>query len=57
MLLQIYPESLQQLYGQVAKSPSKKYLVVVLFTLMGLIFIVGLFCGRISRRSAISKKK
>ncbi|KAE9535287.1 hypothetical protein AGLY_008020 [Aphis glycines] len=53
----IYPESLQQLYGQVAKSPSKKYLIVVLFTFMGLIFIVGLFCGRVSRRSAISKKK
>lgn len=56
-MFQIYPESLQQLYGQVSKSPSKKYLIVVLFTLMGLIFIIGLFCGRVSRRNVISKKK
>lgn len=51
------PEDLGQLYSQVATSPSKKYFLLILMTFIGIIFIMGLFCGRASRRTIALKNK
>ncbi|KAK9511032.1 hypothetical protein O3M35_005681 [Rhynocoris fuscipes] len=50
-------ENLQELYGQVYHSPSKKYFIVVGMSFVGMIFILGMFCGRAMRRSIIGKNK
>ncbi|KAG5892124.1 hypothetical protein JTB14_032347 [Gonioctena quinquepunctata] len=44
------PEDLQELLHQVTLSPSKFYFVIVLFTIIGIIFLIGVFCGRFSKR-------
>lgn len=51
------PEDLGQLYSQVITSPSKKYFLLVLMTFIGFIFIIGLFCGRVTRRTIALKNK
>ncbi|XP_075212772.1 Golgi apparatus protein 1 [Lycorma delicatula] len=51
------PNSLGDLYGQVQNSPSRKYFTVVAITFIGMIFITGLFCGRITRRTTQMKNK
>lgn len=56
-LVQQSPGDLGELYSQVVTSPSKKYFLVVLMTFIGVIFIIGLFCGRITRRTIALKNK
>lgn len=56
-LIQQAPEDLGQLYSQVVTSPSKKYFLVVLMTFVGIIFVIGLFCGRVTRRTIALKNK
>lgn len=56
-LVQQAPEDLGELYSQVVTSPSKKYFLVVLMTFIGFIFIIGLFCGRVTRRTIALKNK
>lgn len=51
------PEDLGQLYDQVLTSPSKKYFLLVMFSCLGFIFIAGMFCGRVARRSTVLKNK
>lgn len=51
------PEDLKQLYTQVVQSPSNKYFLLLMVSFVGFIFIVGMFCGRVARRSAVSKNK
>lgn len=56
-LVQQAPEDFGELYSQVVTSPSKKYFLVVLMTFIGFIFIIGLFCGRATRRTIALKNK
>lgn len=51
------PENLHQLYYQVVTSPSKHYFYLVIFMMIGSIFVVGMFCGRVSRRHMLIKNK
>lgn len=51
------PEDFQDLYDQVVTSPAKRYFLVVFFTFVGMTFIAGLFCGRVTRRAKYMKRK
>ncbi|GJQ66994.1 hypothetical protein Trydic_g7986 [Trypoxylus dichotomus] len=53
----IAPESLQQLYTQVVGSPVKHYFFFVILMVIGTIFVIGIFCGRVSRRHMLIKNK
>ncbi|XP_018326849.1 Golgi apparatus protein 1 isoform X2 [Agrilus planipennis] len=54
----VFPiDGLQGLYSQVAVSPAKNYLFMVMFMVIGSFFIAGLFCGRVSNKRKISKNK
>ncbi|XP_076470547.1 Golgi apparatus protein 1-like isoform X2 [Babylonia areolata] len=44
------PESFGEIYDSIASSPSKNYFMVVLFTVVAIIFIVGISCGRVTKR-------
>lgn len=52
-------ESLSDLYEQVVASPSRKYFMILLFTFVGFIFLVGLLFGRVfvPRRHIALKNK
>jgi len=50
-------QNLVDLYGQVSHSPAKKYFMVVALTCIGMIFVIGLFCGRYVRRTNLTKNK
>nr|XP_029727793.1 Golgi apparatus protein 1-like isoform X1 [Aedes albopictus] len=50
-------ENLSQLYTQVVDSPSKHYFLLVLFGCVSIVFISGLLCGRVSRRTIALKNK
>jgi len=50
-------ESIQDLYSHVNESPHRNYFLIVAMTLVGVIFIFGLFCGRATKRKAASKNK
>ncbi|XP_038115158.1 Golgi apparatus protein 1 isoform X1 [Culex quinquefasciatus] len=50
-------ESLGQLYTQVVDSPSRHFFLLVLFSFVGFIFIFGLLCGRVTRRTIAMKNK
>lgn len=51
------PENFGEIYTQVSSSPAKKYILLVSFSFLGLIFIFGLFCGRMTRRHVYMKTK
>lgn len=51
------PENLNQLYYQVVASPSRHYFFLVIFMMIGSIFVIGMFCGRVSRRHMLVKNK
>lgn len=51
------PENLGQLYSQVVTSPSKRYFLLVIISFLGIIFLFGIFCGRVSRRTMAIKNK
>ncbi|XP_059141674.1 Golgi apparatus protein 1-like [Physella acuta] len=44
------PESFQEIVDQMTASPSRNYFFAILFTVIGVIFIVGLTCGRVTKR-------
>ncbi|KAK7475018.1 hypothetical protein BaRGS_00033765 [Batillaria attramentaria] len=44
------PESFGEIYESIVQSPAKNYFVAILFTVVGVIFIVGLTCGRVTKR-------
>lgn len=50
------PESLQELGTSVLQSRSKTYLLGVLMTIIGVIFLVGISCGRVTKRVPLSMK-
>jgi hypothetical protein len=49
-------ESLSDLSQQVLSSPAKNYLMGVLMTIIGIIFIVGITCGRVTKRVTREQK-
>ncbi|XP_053402519.1 Golgi apparatus protein 1-like [Mercenaria mercenaria] len=49
-------ESLSELSQQVMTSPAKNYLLGVLMTIIGIIFIVGITCGRVTKRVTREQK-
>ncbi|CAH0557545.1 unnamed protein product [Brassicogethes aeneus] len=51
------PENLQQLYSQVVASPSKHYFFLVIMMLFSSIFVIGMFCGRVTRKHRLIKNK
>ncbi|CAL7951690.1 unnamed protein product [Xylocopa violacea] len=53
----IGPNSIEELYSTVNRSPARRYFMIVALTMIGLIFITGLFCGRVTRRTMIMKNK
>ena len=53
----IAPNSIQELYSTVNRSPARRYFMIVALTMIGLIFITGLFCGRVTRRTMLLKNK
>ncbi|XP_076234853.1 Golgi apparatus protein 1 [Calliopsis andreniformis] len=53
----IAPNSIQELYSTMNRSPARRYFIIVALTMIGLIFITGLFCGRVTRRTMILKNK
>ncbi|XP_077982397.1 Golgi apparatus protein 1-like [Glandiceps talaboti] len=44
------PETLADLYQQIQNSPSKNYYLIVLFGVIGVLFLFGMVCGRASKR-------
>ncbi|GAB0086076.1 Golgi apparatus protein 1 [Sergentomyia squamirostris] len=51
------PENWSDLYAQVSTSPSKKIFFIAFLSMVGFIFIIGLFCGRATRRTIAMKNK
>lgn len=51
------PENMEQLVNQVVTSPAKKFFIVILMTAVGIIFIMGIFLGRVSKRAMNTKNK
>ncbi|KAK3085351.1 hypothetical protein FSP39_001959 [Pinctada imbricata] len=49
-------EGFQQIYDQIASSPSKLYILGVICAVIGMIFIVGITCGRASKKIAKQNK-
>ncbi|XP_023221124.1 Golgi apparatus protein 1-like [Centruroides sculpturatus] len=43
-------ETIEELVRQVASSPARNYFAVVAMGLLGIIFVGGLFCGRVTKR-------
>ncbi|XP_037558857.1 Golgi apparatus protein 1 [Dermacentor silvarum] len=43
-------ESIRDVVQQIANSPSRNYFVVVAMGVLGIIFVGGLFCGRVTKR-------
>jgi len=50
-------DSLEDLYSHVSFSPHRNYFLIVGMTMVGVIFIFGLFCGRATKRKAAAKDK
>lgn len=51
------PETLVDFINTVNRSPAKRYFLILTFTVVGLIFIAGISCGRVSRRTMLMKNK
>ncbi|XP_064105225.1 Golgi apparatus protein 1-like [Macrobrachium nipponense] len=49
--------SLEDLVRQVSISPERNYIILSLITIIGIIFIIGLFCGRSTRRYKLLKDR
>ena len=50
-------ESFDDLVQSVVGSKQRNYLLVVVFSIVGVIFVVGIFCGRSSRRYRLLKNR
>ncbi|WAR13033.1 GSLG1-like protein [Mya arenaria] len=54
---QIAPiETIEDLHGQIMQSPARNYIYGVLMTIIGVIFIVGITCGRVTKRVSAAQK-
>ncbi|CAK1603409.1 unnamed protein product [Parnassius mnemosyne] len=52
-----HAENLGDIYNELSSSPSKKYFLLVAISIIGLIFIFGLYCGRMTKRAMYIKRK
>jgi len=50
-------ESVNDLVEQISLSPAKNIFLVLGFSLIGVILLLGVFCGRISKRQIALKNK
>ena len=50
-------ESVNDLVEQISLSPAKNFFLVLGFSLIGAILLLGVFCGRISKRHVAAKNK
>lgn len=50
-------ESFSDLYDTVVTSPARRYFMIVMFTFVGFIFIIGLFFGRATRKHIALKNR
>ncbi|XP_063838932.1 Golgi apparatus protein 1 [Ostrinia nubilalis] len=50
-------ENFGDVFNELSSSPSKKYFLVVCISFVGLIFIFGLYCGRMTKRAMYVKRK
>ncbi|XP_041989238.1 Golgi apparatus protein 1 [Aricia agestis] len=50
-------DDLSDVYDGISSSPSKIYFMVIGISIVGLIFIFGLYCGRITKRAMYIKRK
>ncbi|XP_012945019.1 Golgi apparatus protein 1 [Aplysia californica] len=44
------PESFSEIYEEISASPARNYLLAILFSVVGIVFIMGLTCGRVTKR-------
>ncbi|XP_037933089.1 Golgi apparatus protein 1 isoform X2 [Teleopsis dalmanni] len=51
------PENVEQLVTQVVTSPAKKFFLVILMTAVGMVFLMGIFLGRVTKRAMNIKNK
>ncbi|XP_015515645.1 Golgi apparatus protein 1 [Neodiprion lecontei] len=52
------PKNIEELYSTVIKkSPAKRYFLIVASTVIGVAFITGMFCGKVTRRTMVMKNK
>lgn len=51
------PQNIGELVVQVNRSPGRRYFMLVGLTIVGMVFIIGMFCGRVTRRTMIMKNK
>ncbi|XP_061387382.1 Golgi apparatus protein 1-like, partial [Musca vetustissima] len=51
------PENMEQLVNQVVTSPAKKFFIVILMTAVGMVFMLGIFFGRVTKRAMNTKNK
>nr|XP_022918978.1 Golgi apparatus protein 1 isoform X1 [Onthophagus taurus] len=51
------PENLVQLYSQVALSPAKHYFLFLIFLVISSMLMIGIFCGRVTKRHMLLKNK
>lgn len=49
-------ETIRDVVQQLANSPSRNYFLVVAMAILGVIFVGGLFCGRVTKRVPASFK-
>ncbi|CAG9121359.1 unnamed protein product [Plutella xylostella] len=50
-------ENFGDVYSEISSSPSKKYFLLVGISIIGLIFIFGLYCGRLTKKAMYVKRK
>ena len=43
-------ESVNELVAQISASPAKTYLLGVICSIIGVIFLIGITCGRVTKR-------
>lgn len=48
--------SVSELYEQMVMSPAKRSFVVLILSVVGMVFIFGMICGRVNRSQAMKNK-
>ena len=49
-------ESFEELANQIISSPARHYFLGIIFAVVGMLFIAGLFCGRVTKRVSVQTK-
>lgn len=48
--------SVSELYEQMVMSPAKRSFVVLILSVVGMVFVFGMVCGRVNRSQAMKNK-